>query len=252
MSYHKEEIAINDNSGELTVNGRPKIQFYKNYLFPEKDGVSPTIETLNAAGPDFNIMDNVLYFFNKLKQDSKIPYARFAYRGGTPANNQISIDSLERDEIRFEKFLSRLRSIYQEIIVKPLYIQMCLDYPELVKDRSFKTNLGINFVRESEFNDLVELANLVKRGDFIKSLADMKVKVGEEEQPYFDKDFLVQRFLGLTPEQIEGNASYKELEAKSAKKESSTSGAEGEAAPAEEEAAPAEAEAAAPAEEETA
>jgi hypothetical protein len=253
MSYHKEEISINDNSGELTVNGRPKIQFYKNYLFPEKDGVSPTIETLNAAGPDFNIMDNVLYFFNKLKQDSKIPYARFAYRGGTPANNQISIDSLERDEIRFEKFLSRLRSIYQEIIVKPLYIQMCLDYPELVKDRSFKTNLGINFVRESEFNDLVELANLVKRGDFIKSLADMKVKVGEEEQPYFDKDFLVQRFLGLTPEQIEGNASYKELEAKSAKKESSTSGAEGEAAPAEEEAAaPAEEEAAAPAEEKTA
>lgn len=130
---------------------------------------------------------------------------------------------------------------------------MCLDYPELVKDRSFKTNLGINFVRESEFNDLVELANLVKRGDFIKSLADMKVKVGEEEQPYFDKDFLVQRFLGLTPEQIEGNASYKELEAKSAKKESSTSGAEGEAAPAEEEAAaPAEEEAAAPAEEKTA
>jgi hypothetical protein len=218
MSIHKEEIAINDNSGELTVNGRPKIQFYKNYLFPEKDGVSPTVETLNGAGPDFNIMDNVLYFFNKLKQDSKIPYARFAYRGGTPANNQVSIDSLERDEIRFEKFLSRLRSIYQELLIKPLYIQMCLDYPDLVKDRSFKTNLGLNFVRESEFNDLVELANLVKRGDFIKSLADMKIKVGEEEQPYFDKDFLIQRFLKLTPEQIELNASYKENEAKEAEK----------------------------------
>jgi hypothetical protein len=163
-------------------------------------------------------MDNVLYFFNKLKQDSKIPYARFAYRGGTPANNQVSIDSLERDEIRFEKFLSRLRSIYQELLIKPLYIQMCLDYPDLVKDRSFKTNLGLNFVRESEFNDLVELANLVKRGDFIKSLADMKIKVGEEEQPYFDKDFLIQRFLKLTPEQIEANAVYKENEAKEAEK----------------------------------
>jgi len=177
-------------------------------------------------------MDNVLYFFNKLKQDSKIPYARFAYRGGTPSNNQVSIDSLERDEIRFEKFLSRLRSIYQEILVKPLYIQMCLDYPQLVKDRSFKTNLGLNFVRESEFNDLVELANLVKRGDFIKSLADMKVKVGEEEQPYFDKDFLIERFLGLTPEQIEGNAAYKEMEAKLSEK-SSGKKEEGGEAPAE-------------------
>ena len=119
---------------------------------------------------------------------------------------------------------------------------MCLDYPELVKDRSFKTNLGLDFVRESEFNDLVELANLTKRGAFITSLAEMKVKIGEEEQPYFDKDFLVKRFLGLTPEQVEGNALYKELEAKSAKKESPS----GEAGSSEE---PAEAEAEAPAEE---
>lgn len=127
---------------------------------------------------------------------------------------------------------------------------MCLDYPQLVKDRSFKTNLGLNFVRESEFNDLVELANLTKRGAFITSLAEMKVKVGEEEQPYFDKDFLIKRFLGLTPEQIEGNALYKELEAKSAK-ESSSGGTESAEAPAEEGAeAPAEAEAEAPAEEE--
>jgi len=119
-----------------------------------------------------------------------------------------------------------------------------------VKDRSFKSNLGINFVRESEFNDLVELANLVKRGDFIKSLAEMKVKVGEEEQPYFDKDFLVQRFLGLTPEQIEGNASYKELEAKSAKKESPSGESESSEEPAEEGGeASAEAEGEAPAEE---
>jgi hypothetical protein len=134
MSMHKEEILLNDNSGELTVNGRPKVQFFKNYLFPEKDGQSPTVESMNSSGPDFNIMTNVMYFFNKLKQDSKIPYARFAAKNGTPANYQIAIDQLERDEIRFEKFLRRLRSIFQEILVKPLYIQMCLDYPELAKD----------------------------------------------------------------------------------------------------------------------
>ena len=140
MSNYKEDISINDASGELTINGKPKVQFYKNYLFPEKDGQSPTIESLNPSGPDFNVMENVLYFFNKLKMDSKIPYARFASKNGTPANYQISIDQLERDEIRFEKFLRRLRSIFQEILVKPLYLQMCLDHPELAKDKSFKAN----------------------------------------------------------------------------------------------------------------
>jgi hypothetical protein len=241
MANYKEDININDNSGELTVNGRPKVQFYKNYLFPEKDGVSPEISSLNSSGPDFNVMENVLYFFNKLKMDSKIPYARFASKSGTPATYQVSIDQLERDEIRFEKFLRRLRSIFQELLVKPLYIQMCLDNPELSRDKSFKANIGLNYHRDSEFEEMVEMSGYAKRSEFIKGLEELKVKVGEEDKAYFDPDFLVQRFLGLNPDQIKMNEKYKEKEAKAA------APAEGEAAaPAEGEAAPAEGEEKAP------
>jgi hypothetical protein len=216
MSNYKEDISINDSSGELTVNGRPKVQFYKNYLFPEQNGVSPEISSLNPSGPDFNVMDNVLYFFNKLKMDSKIPYARFAAKNGTPANYQIAIDQLERDEIRFEKFLRRLRSIFQEILVKPLYIQMCLDYPELAKDRNFRANIGLNYNRDLEFEEQVEMTNLKKKGEFITSLADLKIKAGEEDVPYFDNDFLIQRFLGMSPDQLKLNEIYIKNEAKAA------------------------------------
>lgn len=227
MSIYKEEIELNDFSGELTVNGRPKVQFYKNYLFPEKDGQSPQIETLDPNGPDFNVMDNVLYFYNKLKQDSKIPYARFANRNGTPANYQISIDQLERDEIRFEKFLTRLRSIFQEILIKPLYIQMCLDHPELAKDRSFKSNLGLDYTRENLFEEFVQLQNYTKRVQFINDLGEMKQKIGEEEESYFDKDFLIKRYLGLTVDEYKKNEKYKEAEAKIAEEKAKSQEAEG-------------------------
>lgn len=227
MSIYKEEIDLNDFSGELTVNGRPKVQFYKNYLFPEKDGQSPQIETLDPNGPDFNVMENVVYFYNKLKLDSKIPYARFAFRGGTPANYQISIDQLERDEIRYEKFLTRLRSIFQELMVKPLYIQMCLDFPELSKDRAFKSNLGLDFVRENLFEEFIQLQNYTKRTEFITSLGDMKQKIGEEEESYFDKNFLIKRFLGLTMDEYKKNEKYKELEAKQAEEKAKEAGKEG-------------------------
>ena len=224
MSHYKEEISLNDTSGELTVNGKPKVQFYKNYLFPEQNGQSPQVESLNPSGPDFNVMENVLYFFNKLKMDSKIPYARFASRGATPINYQISIDALERDEIRFEKFLRRLRSVFQEILVKPLYIQMCLDYPELAKDRSFKVNLGLQFYKDSQFEEIVELSNYKKRTEFIAGLLELKMKVGEEEKTYFDNDFLIQRFLGLTPDQFKLNEEYKKREEKEAEKASKEEG----------------------------
>ena len=226
MSSYKEEVSINDTSGELLVNGTPKIQFYKNYLFPEKDGVSPQIDVLNANGPDFNVMENVIYFYNKLKLDSKIPYARFAGRGATPANYQISIDQLERDEIRFEKFLIRLRSIFQEIVVKPLYIQMCLDFPELSKDRKFKADLGLEYYSENQFQKLLDLAHLTKATDFITSVGEIKMKVGEEEKPYFDKDFLIRRFLPLTKDEFDKNKVFKKKEAEEAEKTKKEGGGE--------------------------
>lgn len=226
MSQYKEEIQINDTSGELTVNGAPKVQFYKNYLFPEKDGESPDINTLNPAGPDFNVMENVVYFYNKLKLDSKIPYARFASRSG-PATYQISIDQLERDEIRYEKFVTRLRSVFQELLVKPLYIQTCLDFPALSEDRSFKVNLGLDFVKENVFEQLIVLSNYTKRTAFITALGDMKQKIGEEEVPYFDKEWLIKRWLGLSMDEYRSNQKYKDDEKKQADKDKKDKGEEG-------------------------
>lgn len=227
MSNYKEDISINDNSGELTINGKPKVQFYKNYLFPEKDGQTPDISSLNPSGPDFNVMDNVLYFFNKLKMDSKIPYARFSSRSSTPINYQIGVDQMQRDEIRFEKFLRRLRSIFQEILVKPLYIQMCLDYPELSKDRNFKSKLGLNYNRESELEEMIQMGGFTKRIEFVNGLSEIKMKIGEEEVSYFDKEFLINRFLGITPDQAKTNEKYKKKEAKEAEKKAKEGGSEG-------------------------
>jgi len=165
-------------------------------------------------------MDNVLYFFNKLKMDSKIPYARFSSRSSTPMNYQIGVDQMQRDEIRFEKFLRRLRSIFQELLVKPLYIQMCLDHPELAKDRNFKSKLGLNYNRESELEEMIQMAGFTKRIEFVNGLAEIKMKIGETESPYFDKEFLINRYLGITPDQAKTNEEYKKKEAKEAEKAS--------------------------------
>jgi hypothetical protein len=162
-------------------------------------------------------MENVVYFYNKLKLDSKIPYARFAFRSG-PATYQISIDQLERDEIRYEKFVTRLRSVFQELLVKPLYIQTCLDFPALSEDRSFKVNLGLNFVKENVFEQLIMLSNYTKRTAFITALGDMKQRIGEEEIPYFDKEWLIKRWLGLSMDEYRANEKYKEEEKKRAEK----------------------------------
>ena len=210
MTMYKEDIKLNTESGELSVNGRPNLQFYKNYLFPVQGGESPKIETINSAGPNLNIIDAVVYFFNKLKADSKIPFNRFAARsGGTVGTYKIGAESAERDEIRYNKFINRIRSIYQEIMLKPLWIQMTLDHPELKNDAVFRSQLGIKWNSDNQFGESKEIEQLIKKIDFIAGLSEIKEKKGEEENPYFSQDFLIDKFLGLTNEDRRVNEIYK-------------------------------------------
>lgn len=210
MSMYKEDIKLNTDSGELSINGRPNLQFYKNYLFPVQGGESPKVETLNSAGPNLNIIDAVVYFFNKLKADSKIPFNRFAARsGGTVGTYKIGAESAERDEIRYNKFINRIRSIYQEILLKPLWIQMTLDHPELTNDTIFRSQLGLKFNSDNQFGESKEIEQLIKKIDFIAGLSEIKEKKGEEEVPYFNQDFLIDKFLGITNEDRRVNEIYK-------------------------------------------
>jgi hypothetical protein len=213
MTMYKEDIKLNTDSGELSVNGRPNLQFYKNYLFPVQGGESPKIETINSGGPNLNVIDAVVYFFNKLKADSKIPFNRFAARsGGTVGTYKIGAESAERDEIRYNKFINRIRSIYQEILLKPLWIQMTLDHPELDNDPVFRSQLGVKFNSDNQFGESKEIEQLIKKIDFISGLSEIKEKKGDEEIPYFSQDFLINKFLDLTNEDKRVNSIYKKKE----------------------------------------
>ena len=210
MSAYKEDIKLDTSSGELAVNGRPDIQFYKNYLFPQQGGESTKVETINSQGPNLNIMDSVVYFYNKLRQDSKIPYNRFSARMGSGSGNtfKIGADGAERDEVRFAKFVTRLRSIFQEIMVKPLWIQMCLEFPSLKNDAEFRSQVGIKYESDNTFGESREIEQLIKKIDFISSLGEIKETINDEEVQYFNQDFLIERFSGLTSDDIQTNKKY--------------------------------------------
>ena len=83
-----------------------------------------------------------------------------------------------------------------------------------------------NFVKENMFEQLIQLSNYTKRTDFITSMGDMKQKIGEEEVAYFDKEFLIKRWLGLSMDEYRMNERYKKEEAALAEKKKKESGSE--------------------------
>lgn len=210
MSVYKEDIKLDTTSGELSINGRPDLQFYKNYLFPQSGGESVRVETINSQGPNLNVMDSVVYFYNKLRQDSKIPYNRFSARFGVGSSNTFKsgADGAERDEVRFAKFITRLRSIFQEIMVKPLWIQMCLEFPHLKDDAEFRSQIGVKFESDNMYGESRDIEQLIKKVDFVASLGEVKETINEEEVQYFNQDYLIERWLDLSHDDIMMNKSY--------------------------------------------
>ena len=211
MSNYKEVVDFDWDSASLETNGKPMLQFNKEYWLPSKDGEQPEIETLGGEGPELSDTEALSYFSDKLKFVSKIPYNRFLYEDGGGDFN-MAADGMIRDEIKFAKFIKRLRSTFQEILVKPLYIQMCLKFPELADDPSFKTQIALQFNEENMFAELKNMEIMERRIDFIGSLKDSLVETDPETMEdihYFDQDFLVDRYLKLTPDDKAANEAYK-------------------------------------------
>jgi hypothetical protein len=65
---------------------------------------------------------------------------------------------MTRDEVKFNNFINRLRANYKELIVKPLKLQMCMEFPELKDDEIFLNQVDISFNSNQLFEEWKKLA----------------------------------------------------------------------------------------------
>lgn len=214
MANYKELVDFDWDSGEIKTNGRPMLQFYKDIFMASEGGETPQIQNIGNDGPEISDTESLRYFRDKLRQASKIPFTRFEKEQGEGAYS-MSAEGIAREEIRFSKFISRLRAIFAEILVKPVYLQMCLKHKAIMSDMNFRVNLGLDYNKDSVFEENKEVELLQKKADFISSIMGSIVTADSEgnEVPYFDIDFLVREYLGLSDEKLALNQRYKDEKA---------------------------------------
>jgi hypothetical protein len=224
----KEDIYFDGDSGELKVDGKPNILFYKNYVVPVNDqNQQVKIEPLEYTGPNLSGSELLKYFYEKLKQDSKIPGSRFSEGGGTFTMNA---EGISREEIRYNKFIQRLRSAFKELITKPLYLQMCLDMKELKTDPKFANAIGLNWYNDNVFEEIKDQELINKR---LATLNALKAVQNDEGKAYFSTEFLIREYLKMSDEDLQKNKDYLAVkEAGAPGQDSGGAGAAGGGAPA--------------------
>jgi hypothetical protein len=223
----KEDIYFNGDSGELQVDGKPSMMFYKNYILPVNDqNQAVKIEALQLPGPNLSGSELLNYFYKKLKMDSKIPYSRWEGQSGMGAFT-LNAEGISREEIRYQKFIRRLRSAFSELMVKPWYLQMCMDFPELGDDHKFNNAIGIRYNNDNVFEEMKQNEIEAKR---IAAFTAKKGIMNDDGTPFFATEYLIRTDLRMTEDEIESNQKW--FDYKENQEEAAASGAPGGGAPA--------------------
>lgn len=225
MTRYREEISFNQESGELRINGKTNMPFNKEFWMPENENGKPSIETLVDGGPTLSDSDQLKYFENKLYKMSKIPGSRFDNDNqpswfGTDATQQL------RDEINFSRFVTRIRSVFANIILKPLRIQLALQIPDIKNDKRILDSISLRFNSYNQFTELMEAELNQKRIEHIQSLKEAFISEDSEgnEKSFFCDKFLIIRYLKMSDADLELNEKFKiEQEAAKSKVEEETS-----------------------------
>ncbi len=213
MHNYNEQVHFNDESGQVSVDGQTNFPFRKQVFVPETSAGTPKVEDLPNNPVDLSDTDQLQEFRKELILVSKIPTSRFDLQEakGDPSWN-ISAEEATRSEIQFSRFINRLRTIYQALIVKPLWISLTMKFEELEGDENLKTLLKVRFNRYNMFEELKNLEVMKKKAEVI---GDLQKKLAEaenpREEPFFDLKFLIQKHMNdfFTDEDIKKSEEMK-------------------------------------------
>lgn len=198
-AYYKEDIVVDNMSGEITVNGQPKFTFAKTMVFPSKEGTTTEISEIGIEGHDMNSTEQLKWFWQRFMIESKLPKDRFNMifdgneMSAIPDNNNMT-----REEYRFSLFINQIRDIFQEIVIKPTWLQFSLHNPSFAGNDVIKNSLGLDFVEENIFKLGKENAVLQISSQIIQTLSGLN---GADGKPVFPMKYLCQKYLNINDDE---------------------------------------------------
>ena len=206
-----EDVYIDDFSGQVVVNGVPNFSFNKMYFFPQRTSGTIDISEISVEGYDLSSIDPMKYFWRRFILETKIPANRFTLDVTADSAHTLNGDdaSITREEYAFGRFVNRIRSIFREVLLKPVWIQVCLYMPKLAKSEYLKQAIGIVFNDENMFAEAKERTAIQQGVNVINTLYALQ---GADGKPIFSMKFLVERYLNISEDDMELNKRYKEEE----------------------------------------
>ncbi|MEG1009081.1 MAG: portal protein, partial [Clostridia bacterium] len=213
-AMYKEDVTIDYHSGEVSMNGQPNFPFNKTYIVPINDGQQIDISEIESQGYDMNSTEQLKYFWNRFIIETKIPKDRFNFGDEQGSNWESGDNGIPKEELRYANFINRIRSTFQDILLKPMWIQFCLKHPEFKNDHTLKSSIGLLYAEENLFKLAKERQVAQGGANVITTLSGIQIPMVQPDgtmgtQPYFDIKFLADKYMSFRDEDFELNDKYR-------------------------------------------
>ena len=193
MNKHKNRLVYDAKTGDIT-DDRKFMSMTDDFWMPRREGGRGTEISTLQGGQNLGEMDDVLYYQKNLYRSLRVPISRLDPEQGNFTLGRSS--EITRDEVKFNKFVKRLRTKFAVIFDHALKQQLILKGIISPEDwESIKNNLRYDWKRDNHFEELKQIEILQNR---ISVVRDIDEYVGK----YYSKDWVQKNVLQQTEDQI--------------------------------------------------
>ena len=193
MVRHKNRLVYDAQTGEVR-DDRKFMTMLEDFWLPRREGARGTEITTLPGGQNLGQMDDVYYFQKKLYKALNVPESRLQAETGF---NIGRANEITRDEVKFAKFITRLRHRFSAIFNNLLEIQLALKGVMSREEWSkLKPKVQYNFLSDNSFQEL-------KNQDLMTSRMVLLATVDPFLGKYYSKNWVQKNVLRLTEEEID-------------------------------------------------
>jgi len=193
MNRYRNKLVYDSNTGEVR-DDRKHMSMLEDFWLPRREGGRGTEITTLPGGQNLGELEDVKYFQKKLYKSLNIPLSRLEQESSFTIGRSSEIT---RDELKFAKFVGRLRKKFSELFHDLLKTQLVLKGIMTLEDwEELKENIQYDFIFDNHFTELKDNELLTER---LNSVGLMEPYIGK----YFSAEYVRKQVLHFTDEEIE-------------------------------------------------
>jgi len=192
MARYRNKLVYDASTGEIR-DDRKHMSMLEDFWLPRREGAKGTeVQTL-PGGQNLGEISDVQYFQKKLYQSLNVPVSRMESEGGF---NMGRAAEITRDELKFTKFVQRLRKRFTQVFNDILKTQLVLKGIITIEDWSdIKEHIQYTFLKDGYFAEL-------KNAELLRERLSLATEVTPYVGKYYSVEYVRKNILQQTDEDI--------------------------------------------------